>query len=74
MHIERANEDAFRTDQAGDIDIDMPMQPGPELLTVPNRRLRILSWSAQRIGNCTQGKPQSPPSAHNTARSVPHPG
>lgn len=45
MHIECADDDAFRADQAGNLEVDMPVQPGPEFLTVSNGRLRVLQSS-----------------------------
>lgn len=42
MHVECTNDDAVRTDQLRNLEVNMPMYPSPEFVAVPNRRIRVL--------------------------------
>lgn len=42
MFVSGADDDAFCTNELADVQVDVPVQPGPELLTVTDRRFREL--------------------------------
>lgn len=42
MLINRTNKYALGTDKLADVQVNMPMQPSPELFTVSDRRFRKL--------------------------------
>jgi hypothetical protein len=70
-HIKSTDNDTLSANKFGDVQINVPMQPSPESLAMPNWRIRVL-FKALNIHALNTDESRSLPCEHSTANAPRH--